>query len=126
MVKDSSRLYFALDLKEGDSIIAEYENWHRPDRIWPEVVEAIRAGGALELEIFRCGSRLVMVIEGAQGVNEKAIVPEATGNSRLQEWESLMWQYQQSLPFAKPGQKWVPMRRIFSLRDTVVGSMVGK
>ena len=26
-----------------------------------------------------------------------------------------MWRFQQSLPFAEPGQKWVPMRRIFSV-----------
>jgi L-rhamnose mutarotase len=25
----------------------------------------------------------------------------------------LMWQYQKALPFAKPGDKWLPMDKIF-------------
>jgi L-rhamnose mutarotase len=29
-----------------------------------------------------------------------------------------MWRFQQPLPFAKPGEKWVPMRRMFSLKET--------
>ena len=34
---------------------------------------------------------------------------------KVQEWESLMSKYQQVLPFAQPGEKWVLMEQIFSL-----------
>jgi len=37
------------------------------------------------------------------------------GNPKVQEWEELMWKYQQALPSAKPGEKWVLMDRIFEL-----------
>jgi len=33
----------------------------------------------------------------------------------VQEWEKLMWKYQQALPKAKPGEKWVLMNKIFEL-----------
>jgi L-rhamnose mutarotase len=33
----------------------------------------------------------------------------------VQEWERLMWTYQQSLPFAEPGEKWVLAEKIFEL-----------
>jgi L-rhamnose mutarotase len=33
----------------------------------------------------------------------------------VQQWEQLMWKYQQALPAAKPGEKWLIMDRIFSL-----------
>jgi len=36
-------------------------------------------------------------------------------NPRVQEWEALMWQYQQPLPLAQPGEKWLRMERIFKL-----------
>ena len=39
------------------------------------------------------------------------------GNPKVDEWERLMWKYQQGLPFAKPGEKWVLMDKIFSLTE---------
>jgi L-rhamnose mutarotase len=35
----------------------------------------------------------------------------------VQEWEQLMWKYQQALPGAQAGEKWRIMDRIFSLGD---------
>ncbi len=32
---------------------------------------------------------------------------------KVQEWEELMWKYQQAIPWAKPGEKWVLMKKIF-------------
>jgi L-rhamnose mutarotase len=36
-------------------------------------------------------------------------------NPKVQEWEELMWKYQQDIPHAKPGEKWVLMNKIFEL-----------
>jgi L-rhamnose mutarotase len=36
-------------------------------------------------------------------------------NPKVQEWEDLMWKYQQAIPVAKPGEKWVLMEKIYSL-----------
>jgi len=33
----------------------------------------------------------------------------------VQEWERLMWRFQQALPGAKEGEKWMRMERIFKL-----------
>ncbi|MEQ8812616.1 MAG: L-rhamnose mutarotase, partial [Imperialibacter sp.] len=38
-------------------------------------------------------------------------------NPKVQEWEKLMWKYQQALPAAKPGEKWLLMDKIFSLTE---------
>jgi L-rhamnose mutarotase len=38
-------------------------------------------------------------------------------NPKVQEWEALMWRFQQSLPEAEPGEKWLLMDRIFSLEN---------
>ena len=32
---------------------------------------------------------------------------------RVQEWEDLMARFQQPLPFAKAGEKWVRMEKVF-------------
>jgi L-rhamnose mutarotase len=38
-------------------------------------------------------------------------------NPKVQEWEQLMWKFQQPLPGSKPGEKWMLMERIFELND---------
>jgi len=111
------RLYFALDLKDDPALIAEYERWHRPEQVWPEVITALSAAGVTELEIFRCGNRLVMVMDAPPSF--AAADPGAPAIGRAAQWEELMWRFQQSLPFAEPGHKWVPMHRIFSLTEAI-------
>ena len=111
------RLYFALDLKDDPALIAEYELWHTPGYIWPEIVASIREAGVRDLEIFRTGNRLVLVMEVPEGFDGEAKAAADAANPRVQEWEVLMDAFQQRLPWAKPGQKWLPMDRIFSLGD---------
>jgi L-rhamnose mutarotase len=111
------RLFFALDLKDDPAAIAEYESWHSRGRIWPEIVAHLRAVGVEELEIHRCGNRLVMVMEVPEGTRPKDHVTIGATTARVAEWEELMWQFQRPLPFAQGGEKWVPMARIFSLKS---------
>jgi L-rhamnose mutarotase len=40
-------------------------------------------------------------------------------NHRVQEWEELMWRFQQPLPGSKPGEKWRLMKEIFSLNQSI-------
>ena len=109
------RLYYALDLKDDPTLIAEYERWHQPENIWPEILESIRAAGIRDLEIFRAGNRLVMVIDAPEDFSPEAKAAADAADPRVQAWEALMWRFQQPLPFADPGEKWVAMKRMFSL-----------
>jgi L-rhamnose mutarotase len=107
------RYCLALDLKPDADLIAEYEAHHRA--VWPEVLDSIRNAGITQLEIFRTGNRLFMILEADEQFSfEKKAVLDAA-NPKVQEWETLMWTYQQALPTAKPGQKWVLLERIFHL-----------
>jgi L-rhamnose mutarotase len=45
---------------------------------------------------------------------EKKGVADA-GNAKVQEWEELMWNYQQAIPGVKGGEKWVLMNKIFDI-----------
>src|SRR5687768_401314 len=51
----------ALDLHDDPNLIAQYEAHHRD--VWPEVLAHLRAHGVRELEIFRLGTRLVMMMD---------------------------------------------------------------
>ena len=113
------RLYYALDLKSDTALITQYEAWHRPERIGPEIPAFLRAAGILELEIFRCGDRLVMAMEVTEDFSPSRYSELIKTNDRMLAWEELMWTFQKRLPFAAPGEKWVPMTRIFSFESAL-------
>jgi L-rhamnose mutarotase len=56
---------------------------------------------------------MILETTAAFSFEEKAMADAQ--NPIVQEWETLMWTYQQAIPSAKPGQKWVAMKQIFSL-----------
>lgn len=103
----------ALDLKPDPVLMAEYEAFHRA--VWPEILDSIRAAGIGQLEIYRIENRLFMILEAGDDFSfEKKAALDAS-NPKVQEWEILMWKYQQALPTARPGEKWMLMERIFQL-----------
>jgi L-rhamnose mutarotase len=112
------RLYFALDLDDDPAAIAEYVSWHRPERIWPQIVTQLRGAGIHELEIFRYGNRLVMVKQMPDGASAHGPA-RLEDQGRMEKWEQLMSRFQRPLPGAKTGEKWAPMARIFSLREAL-------
>lgn len=108
--------YLALDLKDDPKMIAEYEEHHR--NVSPEILATIRDSGVERMELFRAGNRMFMIMEVRDGFSfeEKDAMDKA--NPAVQKWEALMWKYQQALPFGKPGEKWVLMKKIFDTKTT--------
>jgi L-rhamnose mutarotase len=106
------RYCLALDLKDDPELIAAYEAHH--EAVWPEILESIKASGIEHMEIYRVSNRLFMIMEVTDTFTfeRKALLDLAS--TKVQQWELLMWKYQQKLPFANPGEKWVLMEKIFS------------
>jgi L-rhamnose mutarotase len=107
------RYCLALDLVNDEELIADYEAWHR--QVWPEIIDSIRHAGISDMEIWRFGNRLFMIMEVNDNFSFAAKDAADAANPKVQEWEQLMWKYQQAIPGTRPGQKWVMMDKIFSL-----------
>ncbi|SDQ04309.1 L-rhamnose mutarotase [Chryseobacterium soldanellicola] len=103
----------ALDLIDDSELIAEYEKYH--ENIWPEVKQSILNSGIINMEIYRIQNRLFMMVEADGNFSLEAKNEADKNNSKVQEWEELMWKFQQQLPNSKPGEKWQLMDKIFSL-----------
>ncbi|MEO6133655.1 MAG: L-rhamnose mutarotase [Ginsengibacter sp.] len=103
----------ALDLKDDDALIAEYEKMHRA--VWPEIIASIKNADVDNLEIYRTGNRLFLILEVTDDFSFEKKAAMDAANEKVQEWETLMWNYQQALPKSKPGEKWVLMDKIFTL-----------
>lgn len=106
-----TRQVFLLDLSDL-ALAGEYEVWHQPGKIPPQVLADIRASGIDEMEIYRSGDRLVMVTEasGAELQGERAL------SQQSRDWEAKMDRFQRPLPWAS-GFKWHEADRIFDLRQ---------
>jgi len=107
------RYCLALDLIDDPRLIAEYEQYHR--QVWPEILQSIAAAGVKQMEIYRVDNRLFMIMETDENFSFERKAAMDTANAKVQEWEKLMWKYQQALPESKPGEKWILMQKIFSL-----------
>jgi len=105
----------AVDLKDDPELIAEYENRHKTENAWPEIMKSITDSGINHMEIHRTGSRLFMIMETDDSFSFDRKAAMDGSNQKVQEWEQLMWKFQQPLPWAKEGEKWVLMNKIFEL-----------
>ena len=108
------RYCLAVDLKNDPKLIAEYEQYH--ECIWPEIEASIKGAGIVGMEIYRIENRLFMIMETNDTFSFQSKAVADIANDKVQEWENLMWNYQQALPTAKKGEKWLLMKKIFDLK----------
>jgi L-rhamnose mutarotase len=116
MAQTVTRYALALDLVDDAARIAAYEKAH--ETIWPEVRDHLRAQGVLDMEIYRLGTRLFMVMEVDPVLYRAEAMAQASKASPvIEKWEALMGTYQLPTPWTPANVKWAPMARIFSLRS---------
>jgi L-rhamnose mutarotase len=108
------RFCLTLDLKDDPQLIAEYKRHH--EQVWPEIIQSIKDSGIEDMEIYLLGTRMFMIMEVNESFSFQAKSEADRLSSKVQEWENLMWKFQQALPQAKPGEKWMLMERIFKLQ----------
>lgn len=109
------RYCLALDLIDDSQLIKEYEDYHRNG--WKEITASIKDSGITDMEIYRAGNRLFMIMETTDDFSFEKKKEMDSSNPKVQEWEQLMWKYQQALPIAKEGEKWILMDRIYKLPE---------
>ena len=109
----TQRFCFTLDLKNDPGLIAEYKKYH--EKIWPEITESIKSSDIEDMEIYLLGTRMFMIMEVNEDFSFEKKAKVDRENPTVQKWEQLMWKFQQALPQAKAGEKWLRMERIFKL-----------
>ena len=100
---------FILDLIDDQNLITAYKKYH--EEIWPEITQSLLDSGI--------ENRLFMILEVKDSFTFERKEEMDLENPKVQEWERLMWKYQQKLPMAKKGQKWILMDKIFQLKNKI-------
>lgn len=69
----------------------------------------------MEMEIYIFANRLSIIIEVDETYTPKRKQKMDAANPKVQEWENLMWQFQQAPSGAKESEKWLPMEQMYKL-----------
>lgn len=109
-----NRHCFALDLINDAELISAYKKHH--EKVWPEIIKSIKDSGIIALDIYLVDNRLFMIMEVPDNFSFEAKDHADASNAKVQEWETLMWNYQLALPTSKPHEKWRKMEHIFQLK----------
>jgi L-rhamnose mutarotase len=108
------RQVLAIDLKD-DAVVAAYREHHQ--RVWPEVLESLRASGVIDMQIYLLGRRVVMIADLEDGADlRRAFATRIASHPRVAEWERLMMSLQQPAPGAGEGEWWTAMEPVFEYR----------
>lgn len=108
-----NRHCLALDLKDDPELIKAYEDYHQ--EVWPEIIQSIKESGIIDMQIYRIGNRMFMIMETDDDFTFEKKAKIDAKYPENEKWEELMWKYQQALPIAKEGEKWMLMKKVFQL-----------
>mgnify|MGYP002858317051 FL=1 len=94
-------------------MIARYEEAHA--NIWPEIREGILSVGILDMQIYRYGTRLFMIMDTVDDFDFVKDNQRLSQLPRQAECEAYVAQMQGCDPNAPSTDKWHLMDKIFSL-----------
>jgi L-rhamnose mutarotase len=105
-----------LDLRNDPELISQYEEQHK--KVWPEIIDSIKDSGIINMQLYRYETRLFMIIKVDDDFSFEKKQELDTNNPKVQEWEEMLWKYQQPLSGSKEGEKWKVMDKIFDLMES--------
>ena len=102
-----------LELRNEPELIDKYVEAHA--HVWPEVQRGIREVGILDMQIYRLGTRLFMIMDTVDDFDFEKDNTRLATLPRQAEWEAYVAQFQGCDPEAASTEKWQLMERIFKL-----------
>lgn len=107
------RYCLTVDLKDDQRLIQAYEDYHK--QVWPEILQSLSDSGITSMQIYRLKTRMFMIIETTDEFSFAKKSAMDLANPKVQEWERLMANYQQALPWedTQDPWKWKPMEKVF-------------
>lgn len=100
-----------LQLVDDEEMIAKYVAVHK--NVWPEVIEGQRAVGIIDMQIYRNGRNLFMIMDTIDDFDFMRDMARLATLPRQAEWEAYVAQFQGCSADARSDEKWQLMERIF-------------
>ena len=100
-----------LTLVDDEVLVEKYVEAHA--HVWPEIIAGQREVGILDMQIWRRGTRLFMVMDTVDGFDFERDMARLATLPRQAEWEAYVSQFQGCSANARSDEKWQLMERIF-------------
>lgn len=100
-----------LTLVDNEELIQKYVEAHA--HVWPEIIEGQREVGILDMQIYRKGRSLFMIMDVKDDFDFERDMARLATLPRQAEWEAYVAQFQGCDPNAPSSAKWQMMERIF-------------
>ena len=100
-----------LTLVDDEAMIAKYVEVHA--HVWPEVIAGQREVGILDMQIYRRGRNLFMIMDTTDDFDFERDMSRLATLPRQAEWEAYVSLFQGCPANASSADKWQLMERIF-------------
>jgi L-rhamnose mutarotase len=100
-----------LTLVDNPEMIEKYVEAHA--QVWPEVIQGQREVGIVDMQIFRHGRNLFMIMDTVDDFDFNRDMARLATLPRQAEWEAYVSQFQGCSADARSDEKWQLMERIF-------------
>ena len=100
-----------LTLVDDEAMIAKYIKAHA--HVWPEIIQGQREVGILDMQIYRIGRNLFMIMDTVDDFDFVRDMARLATLPRQAEWEAYVSQFQGENSDARSDEKWQMMDKIF-------------
>ena len=100
-----------LTLVDNEQMIEKYVEVHK--HVWPEIIQGQREVGIIDMQIYREGRHLFMIMDTVDEFDFKRDMSRLATLPRQAEWEAYVSQFQGAKAEARSDEKWQLMERIF-------------
>ncbi|TDD97819.1 L-rhamnose mutarotase [Flavobacterium cellulosilyticum] len=102
------------NLVEDPKMQQEYLDYHTTQfEKWPEIAKGFCNADFQQLQVFKNGRQLMLIISIPKGENLDKLNPKTTENNpRVDDWNALMKKYQTGIEGTKPGETWMFLKKI--------------
>ncbi|WP_187264492.1 L-rhamnose mutarotase [Pontibacter beigongshangensis] len=107
--KEWDNIILTASLVQDSTLQKEYLDYHATQfEEWPEVARGFCNASFQQLQLFKYGRQLMLIISIPKGASLEELDPKtAENNPRVDDWNNLMKKYQEGIPDAAPGETWV-------------------
>ncbi len=100
-----------LTLVDNSEMIEKYCEAHK--HVWPEIIQGQREVGILDMQIYRHGRSLFMIMDTVDEFDFERDMARLATLPRQAEWEAYVSQFQGCKADARSEEKWQLMEEIF-------------